>query len=215
MNEKPLQSEQKENKKHELHKPLISDNRKKEARTEQKHLIAAIRRGDGEAFGHFYLHYADKLIGVLTKLLGNEEDAREIVQDTFVMLWETRDTLDVHSSLDGFVYGVARNLALKMIRSKNKRLELDHDLFLAREEFGDLTDDGIISKETSIIINMVFKSMPVQRRRVFEMSRNEGLSYNEIADKLGITYNTVRWHIEAAKKEIASAIMSVLFLIFL
>lgn len=180
----------------------------------QKALIAAIRGGDSEAFALFYTGYIDSLVIFLTRILRNEEDAKEIAQDTFAMLWENRERLEPHTSLNGFVGGTARNLALRLLRDKYKGVA-SNDLHMLRSEFADLADDRLISEETEMILKSVLRNMPAQRRRVFEMSRGEGLTYNEIADRLNISYNTVVTHIARAKEELRSALVMLLFVLFM
>lgn len=186
---------------------------KDDATSNPQELIAAIRSGDAEAFSNFYCGYVDSLVGFLTKIIRNEEDAKEITQDTFALLWENREKLDPHTSLKGFVGGIARNLALRMLRDRCKGIDVEN-MHLFQSEFADMADDNIISEEAAIILSSALRNMPAQRWRVFEMSREEGLTYNEIAAKLNISYNTVVKHIALAKEEIRP-ILSVILLFFI
>ncbi len=176
-------------------------------------LISAIRDGDGNAFNAFYIGYGDSLIHVLTKILGNVEDAEEVMQDAFLSLWENREKLDENRSLKGYVGTTARNLAVNMIRSRYKHVESSADIQLYYNEFADDADSTFISRETEILIAHAVRRMPAQRRRVFEMSREEGLTHNEIAERLNISRNTVITHLNRAKEEIRSALISALLLI--
>ena len=77
-------------------------------------------------------------------------------------------------------------------------------------EFAGLADEGLITAETSLLLEEVIRNMPDQRRRVFELSRKEGLSYNEIAREMGISLNTVRTHMTFALKELRAALSNVI-----
>jgi RNA polymerase sigma-70 factor (ECF subfamily) len=174
-------------------------------------LASAIRSGDEDVFREFYLDYLDSMVAFLTKILRSEDDARDVAQDTFAMLWENRATFNPHTSIKGYVGSMARNLAFKVLRNRQGRgLEID-DMHLWQGEFAGMTDEVVISNETEMLIRGVLDNMPPQRRKVFELSRRDGMTYNEIAQELGVSYNTVLTHIRLAKDEIAKA-LSVLLL---
>ena len=177
-------------------------------------LIAAIRNGDSDAFNAFCMGYGDSLIRILTKILGNSEDAKDVTQDTFVLLWEGRERLNPHTSLKGYVGTMAKNLAINTFRAQSKRLESDADPYDVPHGFAEDADGVLISRETEILIAHAIRSMPAQRRRVFELSREEGLTHNEIAERLNISRNTVITHLNRAKEEIKSVLISALPLMF-
>ena len=180
-----------------------------------KDFVAAIRRGDAKAFSAFYMGYADSLIHFLTRITGSSEDAKEVTQEAFATLWERRETLDPHTSLYGFVYGMARNMAFRMLRSRYAEDKKAGEHSFDIPEFAGLADEGIITLETSLLLEEVILNMPAQRRRVFELSRKEGLSYNEIAREMGISLNTVRTHMTFALKELRAALATAILWYFI
>ena len=185
----------------EITRPILRD----DAGKNPKALIVAIRSGDADAFANYYLGYGDSLMKFLVRMLRNEDDASEIMQETFALLWERRETLDPHASLNGFVMGIARHLAMDMFREKRKAIEVT-ELHLVRSEYSDFADDEIIATELSLLIEIALVSMPAQRRKVFEMKREEGMTYNEIAKRLNITCGTVKTHMVLALKDIRSIV---------
>lgn len=178
-------------------------------------LIAAIRDGDREAFTVFYNGYGDSIVGFLTKILGNVEEAKDVTQETFISLWENRAKLNPHTSLKSYVGAMAKHHAVDMIRVKKRRSERSDGLIMSRNPSADFADDPLIDRETRLLLKDVLRRMPAQRRRVYEMSREEELSYNEIADQLGISHNTVKFHMQAALSDIRSALSAFLLLLFL
>jgi RNA polymerase sigma-70 factor (ECF subfamily) len=184
------------------------------AKNNPQALIAAIRNGDSDAFNAFCMGYGDSLIRVLTKILGNEEDAKDVTQDTFVLLWEGRERIDPLMSLKGYASTMAKNLAIDNIRAQGKRMECDADPYDVPHGFAEDADVMLISRETEILIAHAIRNMPAQRRRVFELSREEGLTHNEIAERLGISRNTVITHLNRAKEEIKSSLACALLLMF-
>ncbi len=188
----------------------MTNNRWPGAEQASKDFIAAIRDGDEQAFSAFYMGYADSLIQFLTRITGNADDAEEVTQEAFATLWEKRELLDPHTSLYGFVYGMARNMAFRMLRAKTAENKKAEEQSYDVNEFAGLADEGLITAETSLLLEEVIRNMPDQRRRVFELSRKEGLSYNEIAREMGISLNTVRTHMSLALKELRAALSNVI-----
>jgi RNA polymerase sigma-70 factor (ECF subfamily) len=186
-----------------------------DAEQASKDFVTAIRNGDEEAFSAFYMGYADSLIHFLTRITGNLDDAQEVAQEAFATLWEKRATLDPHTSLYGFVYGMARNMAFRMLRGTTTEAKKSQEHSLFAPQYADVADQGIITLETSLLLEEVIRNMPAQRRRVFELSRKEGLSYNEIAREMGISLNTVRTHMTFALKELRGALANLILWYFI
>ena len=178
-------------------------------------LIAAIKSGDTEAFANFYLGYSNSLIIFLTKILGNEEDAKETAQDAFAVLWEKRESLNLHTSLKGFICGMARNMAMDNLKAKFNRLESDSDYVSAISQSGEYVAEEIVKRETELLIEFALMNMPPQRRKVYQLSREEGMTYQQIADTLNLSYNTVMNHMKLALRDIRAALSVMLALLFL
>jgi len=176
-------------------------------------LAKAIRNGDADAFSSFYMGYADSVLRILKKMFDSTEDAEEIMQDTFALLWENRARFNPHTSLKGYVATMAKNLAIDLIRREDRYQRGKDELYYFQEQLSGLADEEIISNEIDILLKEVLRNMPPQRRKIFEMSREEGLTYNEIAEKLGLSYHTVHKHIDLAKQEIRKALALVLLLV--
>lgn len=176
-------------------------------------VVAAIRRGDSAAFSTFYHDYAGSIIMLLTRVLGNKADAEEVTQDAFAFLWENRETLDPHTSLKGYAAGTARNMALRLLRQKRTAEGKYKELTLSPPDHTESPDSELISQETEILIRNAIRNMPPKRRQIFEMHRNEGLSYNEIAVRMNISYNTVKFHMQAALADIRTALVSLLLML--
>ncbi len=174
-------------------------------------ILAAVRAGDPDAFRMVYLHYVTPLKEFLTILLRNEEEAKEITQDVFVKLWEKRADIDPGKNVKGLIYTVARNLAMNHF---GHRKAIDNYTAFARNQTLDYisSDEIVIARETELLIQIAVSRMPDQRRRVFVMSREEGLSNDEIATRLDISKHTVDNHLAAAKKTLKTLLSLFLYL---
>lgn len=178
-------------------------------------LFEAIRNGDESAFTLYYHSFVDSLVAFLIKLLGNEEEAKEIVQEVFIKLWEKRETIDPEKKLDSFIYTTAKNMAFNTIRKRQIHSKyVDEQSFIGADP-GRGADDNIISKETELLFNLVMNSMPSQRRKVFTLSRNEGLTYEQIAQEMGISLDTVKSHMKLALRDIRDAVLVYVAIFFM
>jgi RNA polymerase sigma-70 factor (family 1) len=154
-------------------------------------LIRAFKNGDQKAFEKLFERYHKKLYAYLMRLLDSKEDAEEIVQESFIKIWEKREEFIEGYSFNAFLFTIAKNTFLNFTREKvNRRVFEDHFQLINEVESGK-TDDYVIFKETREIIRLIIEGMPPRRREVFMMRKVEGLSRKEISEKLGISVITV------------------------
>ena len=144
----------------------------------------------------------------------DEDEAENLTQDIFLKLWTKRERLRGIDDLDAYIFTVAHHETLNFIR---------HSLTLTMTPIGnaavsrDSGDDTERDLEYQELLNMVYAEishMPEKRRKIFLMSREEGLSNQEIADRLGISRRTVEAHISAALRDLRR-VSYVLFLLSL
>ncbi len=158
-------------------------------------LIRAFKKGDQKAFEKLFNQYHKKLYAYLMRLLGSKEDAEEIVQESFIKIWERREEFIEGYPFDALLFKIAKNAFLNFTREKvNRRVFEDHFHLLVDLDTSE-ADDYIIFKETREIIRLLIDGMPPRRREVFIMKKIEGLSRKEIAEKMGISIITVDSHL--------------------
>lgn len=167
--------------------------------------LTALRDGDHNAFDEVYLHFITPVTSFLKVLLRNEEDAKEIAQEVFMKVWENRAKLDPGKNIKGFIYTFARFYAMNYFDRKKVRDKYSSFASHLPEEYMSV-DEVVIGKETALLVEMVLRRMPSQREKVFRMSRNEGMSNDQIAESLNISKRTVETHISAAIKDIKEVI---------
>ena len=154
-------------------------------------LIKAFKEGNEQAFEKLFEQYHKKLYAFLFRLLNSKEDAEEIVQETFIKIWEKREDFIEGYPFQSFLFKIAKNAFLNLNRKKvNRKVFEDHLSFLNEISSGN-TDDYIIFKETTEIINTVICGLPPKRKEIFLLRRIEGFSRQEIANKLEISVITV------------------------
>lgn len=174
-------------------------------------LLARLINGDMLAFDLVYQIYSHKLYSFIFKIVKNEGEAEDIVQEVFVKLWGARDKLHDHQLLNSYIFRIAYNRSIDLIRKRinnSKYLEqLDSTLnvqvspsLLSEIEYNDLNNH----------IEKVIADLPQRQKDVFIL-HHKGLTYPEIAEHFGISKNTVENHMAKALKYLRQNIDNSLF----
>jgi RNA polymerase sigma-70 factor, ECF subfamily len=151
-------------------------------------LIRRIRSSDSVAFEVLFRNTAARLIDFAVRYVGSVTAAEDIVQDVFVDLWKRRTNLVVETTIDAYLYAAVRNRALNHIRRESRQTELSDDTLAANvpSAFQELEAQEINERIASAI-----ESLPHRRRIVLLLRLEEGMSYAEIAESMGISIRTV------------------------
>jgi len=160
-----------------------------------KELLILIREGDMIAFYNIYERYCKRLYGFVLRYIKNEADAEEIVQEVFVKVWEARSKLDIYSSFESFLFTIAYNSTISLFRKRvceKKYLEY-LKLLQHLEKAPDLIDE-IQFNDLNSKVQTLLNELTPRQKEIFLLSREEGLSHEEIAKKLDISVNTVKKH---------------------
>ena len=168
-------------------------------------LLEALRDGDHEAYKTVYLHYRGPIENFLYKLLRSREEAEEIAQHVFMTLWERRAELDPSKNIRTLLYTIARNAVVNLF--KRQRVFEKYQKMQDSGEQDLLTgEDLLIAQEKELLIELAVKNMPPMRRKIFEMSRQQNLSHEEIAQHLDTSKHNVANHLSQAMKKIKRTI---------
>lgn len=167
-------------------------------------LLNALRDGDHTAYERIYYHYKQSIEFFLRTLTRSNDMAQEITQEVFVALWVKREQIDPTQSFKSYLYRIARNATINYFN--HQRVRSKYAATFTEEESGASADEMTLSKEIELLVEIAVSRMPKQRRQIFEMSRYEGLSNGEIAERLQITTENVASQIYLASKEIKKLI---------
>lgn len=165
-----------------------------------------IAAGDEHAFRQLFSENWDNIYGVAFAFTKSPELAEEITQDVFVKIWVKRERLAGVEQLGSYLYTTARNHILNTLRKKWKEpafLDQLGNYFLANAYS---PEDALLLKESARIIQEAIAHLPSQQRRVYQLSREEGLSQEDIARKLHISKHTVKSHMNKALHSLRDAI---------
>ncbi len=167
---------------------------------EEAEIIERIRNGNIEAFETIFRAYYQPLCIFSLRYLKRTDLAEEIVQDIFVNIWDKRSTLNVETSLKSYLYRAVHNNSLKFLQHKKVIDKHAQRIVDRKESYYSEPVNNIQLEEFSKLLETAFTSMPQKTKQIFELSRNEGLKYNEIAEKLEISVKTVEAHMGSALK---------------
>lgn len=187
--------------------------------TDDERLLELIRRGDKKAFELLYRLYHKRVYAYALKLLPLPEDAEEIVQNVFVAVWNQRASIELESSFNAYIFGIARHLVYRFIRRKITHEAYSAYVLYNTNEYAFVTEDEIAYRELELLYNQLIDQLPERRREIFLLSRKANLSYKEISNRLNISENTVDTQIRLAldfiKTRLAKLlIFSLIFFLF-
>lgn len=146
-----------------------------------------------------------KLQNIVFKLLQDEDDAEDIVQETFLKLWSMRDKLDAYNSVEALAVQIARNKALdKMKARKTERVE-EGSKGIASEA---LTPDKALEQLDLVeLVRHIVESLPLLQQEIIRMKDIEGYEMNEIAEITGTQVEAVRVNLSRARKKVRDKFM--------
>ena len=174
-----------------------------------------MKRGDVFAFNELFHKYGQKVHNFTIKHLENEEDVKDLVQDIFMKIWDKRKEIDANKSFNGFLFTITLNLIRNYFRKKVKDRKLINKWLEETEPYSDSTKLSIEFRSLEKVINTIVEQLPPKRRMVFRLSRNEGLSNDEIAGQMNIQKKTVENHLNLALRYLREKLQSQSFLVIL
>lgn len=159
---------------------------------EEIFIIQRMIEGDENAFKYFFDTYYDDLCNFVNGYLRDETLSEDIVQSIFIYLWEKRDSIPYNSSIKSYLFTASKNKSLNHLRNVKNKNRIEGAIFAQPELFSDEKADMFMElEELKTIISNAVNVLPTQCKKIYQLSRDEGLSNKEIAEKLGITAKTV------------------------
>lgn len=173
-----------------------------------------LQKDNALRFKAFFMKNYPRVKAFAWKMLRNEDDAEDIAQDIFTKLWAEPDLWKKHQEWDSYLFTMVRNMTLNFIN--HQAFEADY-AERAADKLSELQDsipgldDELHAKELQLLIKMEIERMPRQRKQIFLLSREKGLSNPEIAERLGLSIRTVERHIYLALQELKKIITFFIF----
>lgn len=167
---------------------------------EERALINKIKQGDIKAYETLFHTYYAYLCAFATKVLLNPEAAEEIVQDFFVKLWESRAEITIDTSVKNYLFRSVKNRCLNHI--KHEKIKTRHAEKVLSSASQSQTSHQFYEVFLADEIEKSIAALPAKRREIFRLSRQEGLKYREIAERMNLSVKTVEAQMGLAIKHL-------------
>ncbi|MGK6353008.1 RNA polymerase sigma factor [Parapedobacter sp. DT-150] len=169
---------------------------------DEEAILNRLKQDDSQAFEAIYRRYWERLFNQAYNHLRDENDTKELIQDLFAEFWQRRHTLDIHTSLSGYLqsalkFKVFNYMKATVVREKYATTVKQHK-FVSHSP----VEEAINYAELQVALHTALQMLPTQPRRVYELRQGDGLSYAEIANALHISISTVEKHMMKALKHI-------------
>ena len=160
---------------------------------------------DSKDFKERVLPVSQKIYRYAWRLLGNEHDAEDVVQEIWMKLWERRNQLGEVKNIEAFAFRMTRNLCLDKIKLKKPQYYDDREETAYRFDGADEGPDPerhLELKDTMEKVNHIIASLPEQQQTLLQLRDIEGMEYSEISELTGIAVNSIRVNISRARKKL-------------
>jgi RNA polymerase sigma-70 factor (family 1) len=164
-------------------------------------LLRQVAMGDEAAFTKLMQEYTNLLASHIFRLTHHREQTEEIVQDVFLKIWQTRESLAEIKNFRTYLYVISRNQALNslrsMIRERNRHKQWEQVALTTVDE-----DDKNEKEKHFSLLEEAITQLPAQQQRAWLLSRREGLKHREIAKEMELSEETVKKYIQYASQSI-------------
>ena len=166
----------------------------------EQSVILRLQKGDSDAFRELYNQYHQPLYHYVLRFVKSPALAEDVLQDVFLKIWEIRSRIDPELSFKAYLYRISRNSVFKLL----KKIAVDENLRTqVLKQFSQSVADAdlkVLWQQYEALLQAAINRLPPQRRKVFKLCREEGKSYEQVAEELGISRNTVKEHMVLAMK---------------
>ena len=178
----------------------------KYSQDEAQALVKALKEGNQLAFSIVYKTYAAQTFSLAFKYLLNKELAEDAVQNLFLKLWLKKEEIDETKPIKRYLFTMLKNDLLNTLRDSKKNIYLLEDCLSMVLELEDNSQNENLKQEQMNIIQQALEQLSPQRRKVFEMKVSGKYSNQEIADKLNLSINTIKFQYSQSLKQIRATV---------
>lgn len=169
-------------------------------------LMERLRAGDGEALTVIVERHWSPLVAYSTRMVGSVDAAEEVVQETFVRLWEGRKRWNPGGSLQGFLFRTARNIGLALTRHLEVRRRTEPAVRQVLDAQPPSPLQHAADQEIQNAVRVALSGLAPRRREAIELVRLRGLSLDEAAELMGLSRQTVANHVSLGLSDLAFAL---------
>ena len=185
---------------HEIHPSTAPSLTNVKQDVDESELLSRLRNGDDGAFATIFQEHYPSLVVVGTRLLGERALAEEVAQDVMLELWRRRASLVLTGPVRAYLLSATRNRSLNRLRQA--RTAQRGEVYVRGPSESPAADSGAVTGELERAVARAIAALSAPQREVFEMNRTRGLTYNEIAQLLGISVKSVEARMGRALKQL-------------
>lgn len=167
-------------------------------------LMREIKAGNLRAFDQLYYRYSKRLLSFSLSVVKSREEAENIVQEVFLALWMNRGKIGNDASVKYYIFTIAYNTSISVLRRKAKDEKFFEQLKDLQELNAEPDDMQTEYSDLQGRLSEILDALPARQREIFILHKVNGLKYQEIATKLNISVNTIENHMSRALKTIRS-----------
>ena len=162
-----------------------------------------VAQADEAAFSEIFRRYDKRIYPFVLKMIKTNAVAEELTQEIFIKLWFNRQKLNVVNNPSSYLFTIAANHTLDHIRKKlNERKMLNSLSDILTNNSSNNAEESMLFRDCEALVQQAVLGLPAQQKKVYTLSRQQGLSNEEIARQLNLSPNTVRNHLSEALRSI-------------
>ncbi|WP_430809946.1 MULTISPECIES: RNA polymerase sigma factor [unclassified Carboxylicivirga] len=175
---------------------------------ELEEVLIKLAKDNEASLEELFNYYYPRLYSFSKSFLKFDEGIDDILQEVFVKIWQKRKSINSANTFNSYIFTITRNLLLNELRTRlnNENLKEEVKRLSLASEYSSV--DQIEYSELRKKTNQLIEELPERQKEIFVLSRTEGLTHKEIAEKLGITTKTVEYHISLAIRYIKENLKS-------
>lgn len=167
----------------------------------EKELLTQVSEGDEKAFRNLFESYYEKLYQYIFGFIKSKQVSEELVMDVFLKIWLGRDIIPQIHSFNAFLFRVAHNKSIDFLRSVSRDPKFQDLLWENIQLVNNTTaDSSILVQEYQNKLREAVSLLPPQRKKVYQLSREQDMTHDQIAVQLNLSRNTINNHIVEAQR---------------
>ena len=166
--------------------------------SEERTLIQLLNQSNVKAFDSLFFHYHKRIYNFCLKFISSKAEVEEIVQVVFIAIWENRKRIDSEKLFSAYIFSIARHHVFNAIKKMTYQQAYLEQLNNSGANFDFNTEETVYFHELEGVLEKLINQLPSRRKEIFILSRQQGLTYAQIAKKLDISENTVDTQVRKA-----------------
>lgn len=181
----------------------------------ENNILVYLKKGEEKAYKYLFDHHYVILCHIASSIVHDDSIAEDVVSEVFFRIYQMRESLEIHTSLKHYLVSAVRNRALNYLTQAMRHAHDELKESIEVQSAG--ADEDVMAIELKKLLDDSISGLSPECKLVFEKSRNEGMSYQEISEELGISVNTVKYHMKHAlavlRRNVGKYISSILLVL--